>query len=155
MNTNRSITVDLPTLTATEDLARMYACLAEIGDVITLQGDLGTGKTTFARAFIQAWMQKSCQVPSPTFTLVQLYERKEQTLYHFDLYRLDSVLEVIELGLEEALHTGLTLIEWPERLEGMALSNHLKLEFSFLSTQQSRKVVLTPDTKWQERVILK
>ncbi len=152
MNTDTLLTIDLPNLESTERLAQTLVPLVAIGDVITLRGDLGAGKTTFARAFIQAWMQKECEVPSPTFTLVQLYEKGEQTLYHCDLYRLKSVQEVIELGLEEALYTGISLIEWPERLEDMELTNNLQLDFSYLSNQQGRKLVLTPDCKWKERL---
>lgn len=152
--TGSSLTIKLPNLEATECLARTIVPLAEVGDVITLQGDLGAGKTAFARAFIQSWMQKDCEVPSPTFTLVQCYEKAGQTLYHFDLYRLKVVQEIIELGLEEALHTGVTLIEWPERLQGMELSNHLQIQLEFEEGSEVRKATILADRSWQDRMKL-
>ncbi len=152
MSVDISTMIELPTLEATESFARTLAPLAAIGDVITLQGDLGAGKTTFARAFIQSWMQESCEVPSPTFTLVQLYEKNGQTLYHFDLYRLKSVHEVVELGLEEALYTGICLIEWPELLQGMALSNHLQIRLEFQENSKGRKVTICGDLSWHNRL---
>ncbi len=133
------ISIDLPSLEATQQLAEQMATDIQVGDVITLRGTLGAGKTTFARAFIQAWLGAPCTVPSPTFTLVQIYEKAEQTLYHFDLYRLNSIEEVLELGIEEALYTGITLIEWPERLLNMPLENPWQITFEFAHDPASRK----------------
>ena len=100
---------------ATGSLAASLAVLARPGDVIGLSGDLGTGKTSFARAFIAA-RAALCgapeeEVPSPTFTLVQTYEMAGETIWHFDLYRLDRAEDAYELGIEEAFADGLCLIE--------------------------------------------
>ncbi len=101
------------------------------GDVVFLKGTLGVGKSFFARSFIRALAKNpKLEVPSPTFTLVQIYEDLKIPVWHFDLYRLESSDEVFEIGLDEALSEGISLIEWPERIEGISLSNLLTLEIS-------------------------
>jgi len=109
-----------PGLAGTRRFASRMAARARPGDVIGLCGPLGAGKTTFARAFITEIARLSGahadEVPSPTFTLVQIYEFARATVYHFDLYRLARPEEAWELGIEEAFADGVTLIEWPERL---------------------------------------
>jgi len=116
----------LPDLAATEALGRALARLLRPGDVVALHGDLGAGKTALARALIRALpgAPGACgdaaaeEVPSPTFTLVQTYDREPAPVWHFDLYRLEDAAEVDELGFSEALAGGISLIEWPERLGG-------------------------------------
>ena len=88
-------------------------------DVIALRGDLGAGKTVFARAFIRARTRPDEEVPSPTFTLVQVYEpagRADAAIWHFDLFRLATAEDALELGIEDAFGGAISLIEWPERL---------------------------------------
>ncbi|MET3599673.1 tRNA (adenosine(37)-N6)-threonylcarbamoyltransferase complex ATPase subunit type 1 TsaE [Martelella mangrovi] len=107
----------LPDEAATIAFAEKLAPLLTTGDCLALSGDLGMGKSTFARALIRARLgEPSLDVPSPTFTLVQLYDGAPP-LYHFDLYRLSDPDELIELGFDEALDEGISLIEWPERGE--------------------------------------
>lgn len=90
------------------------------GLIIGLSGDLGMGKSVFARAFIRHVLgDDALNVPSPTFTLVQYYDAPFGALYHYDLYRLEDPEEVYELGWEESLAEGVSLVEWPERLMGM------------------------------------
>lgn len=100
---------------ATAALAAKLAGIAEPGDVIVLIGDLGAGKTSFARAFVTA-KGGDGEVPSPTFTLVQLYELADGDVYHFDLYRLEEAEEIFELGIEDAMSDSISLIEWPDRM---------------------------------------
>lgn len=106
--------------TALAYLAQAIASFAHVGDLIALQGDLGAGKTTFARAFIRSLVGNADEeIPSPTFTLVQTYETPRLPIAHFDLYRLADPQELTELGLDDTLNNSVTLVEWPERADGL------------------------------------
>ena len=119
--------MSLPDERATEALGATLAGRLRIGDVVGLKGDLGAGKTTLARAIIRAAAgDPELIVPSPTFTLVEVYETPRGAFWHFDLYRLEAADQVYELGWEEALAEGITLVEWPERL-GRLLPQHLSV----------------------------
>jgi tRNA threonylcarbamoyladenosine biosynthesis protein TsaE len=113
--------------TATEALGATLAARLKPGDVVGLKGELGAGKTTLARAILRAAAgDPDLIVPSPTFTLVEVYETRRGTFWHFDLYRLETPEQVFELGWEEARAEGIALIEWPERL-GALLPRHLSV----------------------------
>jgi tRNA threonylcarbamoyl adenosine modification protein YjeE len=103
----------LPDLSATARLGKAIAGALKPGDAVALWGELGAGKTTLARAILQA-LGVTEEVPSPTFTLVQSYDTLPPVA-HFDLYRLKSAREMEELGFEDALADGAVLVEWPER----------------------------------------
>ena len=154
-----TIGFELPDEAATASLAKGLAALARPGDVIALFGTLGSGKTTFARAFINALpapegtdLAAPEEVPSPTFTLLQAYERAPATVWHFDLYRLTRSEEVYELGFEEALVDGIVLIEWPQRLGPLLPAERLELCFDFAEHQEARQVVLTGTGAWVHRL---
>jgi tRNA threonylcarbamoyladenosine biosynthesis protein TsaE len=113
--------------TATAALGATLAQRLRPGDVVGLYGELGSGKTTLARAILRAASGKpDLIVPSPTFTLVEVYETERGTFWHFDLYRLEASEQVYELGWEDALAEGIVLIEWPQRL-GALLPKHLSV----------------------------
>ncbi len=137
----------LPDEAATAALARRISGLARAGDVIALTGDLGAGKTFFARAFIG-----EADVPSPTFTLVQIYERPPGSpgpcIWHFDLYRLKQAREAIELDIEDAFAEGVSLIEWPERLGPLLPAERLDVALDFLPDPQARRVTLAGTGRW-------
>src|SRR4029077_12606492 len=133
--------VDLPDDAATAAFAARISALAEIGDVIALSGDLGSGKTTFARAFIRA-RGGTEEVPSPTFTLVQIYELGPTVIWHFALYRLKSSDEAWELGIEDAFTEGISLIEWPERLGPLLPGYRLEITFLFAERPEARRAVI-------------
>jgi tRNA threonylcarbamoyladenosine biosynthesis protein TsaE len=143
--------VDLPNEAATAAFAARISALAARGDIIALKGDLGAGKTTFARGFIRA---RGCEeeVPSPTFTLVQVYELTAAEIWHFDLYRLKSPEEAWELDIEEAFAEGISLIEWPERLGPLLPRRRLEIEFLFGDQPEARRVVLDAGEDWQKRL---
>ncbi|MET4698478.1 tRNA threonylcarbamoyladenosine biosynthesis protein TsaE [Constrictibacter sp. MBR-5] len=128
---------------ATAALAETLAKAARPGDVIALRGDLGAGKTAFARAFIRAREVMSggagaTEVPSPTFTLVQTYQMPIGDVWHFDLYRLDRSADAYELGLDEAMAEGIVLIEWPERLGSLLPADRLDLALRFGAGEDAR-----------------
>ncbi len=121
---------------ATIAAAAALAPYLRTGQTLLLQGDLGAGKSTFARALIRALpladgsLAPDEIVPSPTFTLLQTYDRALGPVYHFDLYRLSDPEEVWELGWEEAQAEGLSLIEWPQRLGPLRPKGALSLSLS-------------------------
>jgi tRNA threonylcarbamoyladenosine biosynthesis protein TsaE len=145
------IAIELSDEAATGALAAVVAALSERGDIIALKGELGAGKTTFARAFIRA-LGAGDEVPSPTFTLVQLYHAGAVAIWHFDLYRLQSPEEIWELGIEEALADGITLIEWPERIGDLAPDSRLEIAIDFAEPANARCARLTGGAAWQARL---
>lgn len=134
--------VELPDVAATQALGARLAAQSRAGDVLALWGDLGSGKTTLARGFLHA-LGHAGEVPSPTFTLVQVYELPRLTVWHFDLYRLTRAAEAWELGLEDALADGVSLIEWPERLGALLPPDRLDVALS-MAEGDTRRARLTP-----------
>ncbi len=105
------------TIAAAQTLARRLWTTGTGPKTLLLRGNLGAGKSVFARALIRELMSdEALEVPSPTFTLVQTYNAPSGPINHFDLYRLKDPDEIFELGWEEAVSEGLTIVEWPERL---------------------------------------
>src|SRR5690242_5056225 len=147
------IVVDLPDETATAALAARIAAMATPGDIIALKGDLGTGKTAFARAFIRAWVNQE-EVPSPTFTLVQVYDVGPTAIWHFDLYRIRAPEDAWELGIEDAFVEGISLIEWPERLGPLLPDRRLELNFAFGDDPGARRIAVDPGKGWQARLAM-
>jgi len=149
----RDVLLDLPDESATAGLAARLAGRARQGDVIGLQGALGSGKTSFARAFIRALGEGDEEVPSPTFTLVEIYAfAGKPPVWHFDLYRLDSPEEAWELGIEEAWSEGISLIEWPERLGPLLPAEHLMLALAEGGSPGARMARLTATAAWAGRL---
>jgi tRNA threonylcarbamoyladenosine biosynthesis protein TsaE len=136
-----AFSMPLPTEQATEALGATLAARLKPGDVVGLKGDLGAGKTTLARAIIRAAAaDPALIVPSPTFTLVEVYDTPRGAYWHFDLYRLDEPQQVYELGWEDALAEGIVLLEWPERL-GRLLPKHLSVTLE-LASDDGRRAIL-------------
>jgi tRNA threonylcarbamoyladenosine biosynthesis protein TsaE len=119
--------LSLPDLSATEALGRRLASVAKAGDCILLEGPLGAGKTALARAFLRAAAaDEAMEVPSPSFTLVQIYDTKIGQVFHYDLWRLDGPDSVTELDWEDALDA-IVLVEWPERLGALRPADALTI----------------------------
>ncbi len=116
MTVPTTFSLALPNETATAHLMADLALLIGPGDVITLSGDLGAGKTAAARALIRYLAgDDALEVPSPTFTLVQAYDLPPFPLLHADLYRVNDAAELEEIGLSPLPEGTVALIEWPER----------------------------------------
>ncbi len=132
------------TAAAGADLARP----ARPGDVITLSGPLGVGKTALARGFI-AGLGHDGEVPSPSFAIIQPYEDIEPAVWHVDLYRIENAAEIEELGLDAAADAVL-LIEWPERAGARAWPGALRLSLEF---GQDGERILTAEVppSWEGR----
>ncbi|MEI8394447.1 MAG: tRNA (adenosine(37)-N6)-threonylcarbamoyltransferase complex ATPase subunit type 1 TsaE [Rhodospirillaceae bacterium] len=141
------ISLILPDEAATERLAASLAPLLRSGDVLTLKGDLGAGKTALARALIRCLADNPDEeVPSPTFTLVQGYETVAGPVRHFDLYRLSGPDDVIELGWDDALVESIVLVEWPDRLGSALPPGRLEITLTPAPEEggaEARRVTLT------------
>lgn len=121
------VTLDLPDQSATEALAARLAARARPGDCILLEGPLGAGKSTFARAFLRAAAgDAALEVPSPSFTLVQSYETALGEIYHYDLWRLEGPDALAELDWDDALNA-IVLVEWPDRLGALRPADALTI----------------------------
>jgi len=149
------IVVELPDEAATAALAARVASLGRPGDVIALKGELGAGKTSFARAFIRARGSAEA-VPSPTFTLVQIYDVGDAAIWHFDCYRLRHPEDAWELAIEDAFNEGISLIEWPERLGPLVPPRRLEITLSAGPTPVARRAMIDPGAEpgadWASRV---
>jgi tRNA threonylcarbamoyladenosine biosynthesis protein TsaE len=141
----------LPDVAATEALGRALAPLLREGDVVALFGDLGMGKTSFARGVLAA-LGLSGEAPSPTFAIVQPYAPPEVSLPvgHVDLYRLDDPGDAEELGLDELLEDGALLVEWPERLGDALWPHALRLSFA-AGPDGGRRLTWAAPTAWEGR----
>ncbi|MBL8661079.1 MAG: tRNA (adenosine(37)-N6)-threonylcarbamoyltransferase complex ATPase subunit type 1 TsaE [Rhodospirillales bacterium] len=149
-------TLPLADENATNALAARVAMIARPGDVLALWGGLGVGKTFFARAFIRARVGAPVEVPSPTFTLVQTYEGAKPVaadIFHFDLFRIDAAEEALELGIEDAFASAISLIEWPDRLGPFLPSQRLDVVLADVpAAAMARQLTLTGHGDWQQRL---
>lgn len=148
-----SITIPLADADETAALGVRFADILRIGDVVLLHGQIGAGKTHFARAIIQERLKSVGlheDVPSPTFTLVQVYSIEEMEIWHADLYRLSNACEVDELGLVEAFETAACLVEWPDRLGDLTPQTALDIRFALHG--EGRLVTFQGDDNWASRL---
>ena len=136
---------------ATLALGKALGALLSVGDVVCLHGDLGAGKTTLARGAVEAWMGAPHETPSPTFTIMQLYEGPRGELAHMDLYRLRGEQDLEEAGVVDALQAGPCLIEWPERLG--AWTPDERLDVFLEQAGAGRRAVLKPHGAWRDRLV--
>jgi len=128
---------------ATDSLARAIAPRLRPSDVVGLVGGLGAGKSHFARSLILSRLNEAGrdeEVPSPSFTLVQTYEAGGVDIWHADLYRLGSMDEIGELGLEDAFGRAICIVEWADRLGSAAPSRMLTLTLDFDGDDDARRV---------------
>ena len=133
---------------ATERLGSELAAMLRPGDVVTLSGPLGVGKTALARAVIRSLGHKG-DVPSPSFAIVQPYEELDPPIWHVDLFRIEEAGELEELGLDSAGESVL-IVEWPERAGDTAWPEALRLTLDFEQGGARRLTAMVPPA-WQDR----
>ncbi len=137
-------------------LAARLAPFLQTGDIIAFIGNLGTGKTEFCRSIIHA-LGYNEDVPSPTFNLVQVYEpemndQEKPAVWHMDLYRLEDENDVFELGIEDAFDSGITLIEWPEKMGKFLPPEHLKIHLELGDNENARLATFSGSEYWQKKL---
>ena len=133
-----------------KNFAAKLAKVAKLGDIITLSGNLGVGKTSFSQFFIRSLTDEDVEVTSPTFNLLHVYSLKTLQIWHFDLYRLKNKQEIYELGIEDAFDNGVSLIEWPEIIKDSLPKNRLDLELAFSRPDDARIINWKGSIKWAE-----
>jgi tRNA threonylcarbamoyladenosine biosynthesis protein TsaE len=133
------ITLSLNSPDQTAAFARALGAQLRAGDTVLLSGDVGAGKTHLARALIQSLLAAHEDVPSPTFTLVQVYDSDAGSeIWHADLYRLSDPSEIEELGLTDAMEHAICLIEWPDRLGDLRPDDALDITLTATDVEDHR-----------------
>jgi tRNA threonylcarbamoyladenosine biosynthesis protein TsaE len=140
--------IPLAGLPGTQALGARIATGLRAGDAVALEGDLGAGKTTLARAILEG-LGVTEDVPSPTFTLVQQYETPKLAVRHYDFYRIEEPSELNELGLDEALDEGAVLIEWPEKAPDALPPDALHIKLTIVG-DRSRNAHIEGPSRWSE-----
>jgi tRNA threonylcarbamoyladenosine biosynthesis protein TsaE len=148
-----SLRINLPNIEATAETAARFGKILSPGDTLLLHGEIGSGKTFFARALIQSLQDVAEDVPSPTFTLVQSYETSKGEVVHADLYRLTTPDEATELGFADAIHSAIVLIEWPDRLGSDTPAEALHLQFEAGAGETERVLTINiPNPAWRDKL---
>ena len=132
--------------------ATRIAFLAKKGDVLGLNGTLGAGKSFFAAAFINSLLNHKINVTSPTFNLLYTYSTNNVEIYHFDLYRLKKEEDLYNIGIEDSIINGISLIEWPNLAKSLITKNFLDIEIK-IDGEQERIIILKPDLTWKNRLL--
>jgi len=149
----RTIRINLASPDETTRLSRWLGARLEAGDTVLLEGPIGAGKSHFCRDLIQsrlAALGRTEDVPSPTFTLVQVYDAGPVEIWHADLYRLTGPEEVLELGLDEAFESAICLVEWPDRLGDARPSGALTLTLAAGPNDEAREAsVRASSLRWE------
>jgi tRNA threonylcarbamoyl adenosine modification protein YjeE len=134
---------------ALQAVAIQLAKQAKKGDIFFLKGTLGAGKTTFSKYFIQEFLEKNISITSPTFTLMNMYEKDEGNrsiveVCHCDFYRLETLEDIYELGFFDGMNRRITLVEWPELLDSVSLKQRHVLSLSMDEHTTRRTLTLEP-----------
>ena len=126
----------------TKNIAKEYASKLDAGSIVLLEGDLGAGKTAFVKGVVEAFGDNANEVTSPTFTIVNQYSYGDNVIYHFDLYRIESVDELYNIGIEEYFYSGaICFVEWPERAPELFDDTCKKIEI-LKKGDSSREIII-------------
>ena len=137
------------TLQDTQNWAYNFSSKLKKFDIVAIKGNLGVGKTVLARSIIQYFCGVDTLVPSPTFTMLQIYDVSNFSIWHFDLYKLNSIFQIEELGINDAFNQGISIIEWPEVILNILPKNtyilNMKLdldsEIRYLEITRSNNII--------------
>lgn len=136
----------------TRRLGMRMGTLLSRGDVLYLEGDLGSGKTTFVQGLTKGWGSVDT-VSSPSFILVNQYRRPDGNLmYHMDAYRLDSEAEAIDLDLDAMLAGGILVVEWADRIRQALPKDNLQISFSWVNDEQ-RNLLFLPNGEHYKKLL--
>ena len=145
--------MQLKSLEDTQSFSKNISKIISGGDIIFLYGEIGVGKTTFVRFFINSLESKNkiknSEVLSPTFNIVYDYDVGNLKILHYDLYRLKNYKDISQLGMFETLKDHITIVEWPELIESKP-KNRIDILFKYSKLMDSRKVEITGFGKWKD-----
>ena len=143
----------LKSLEDTENFSKNISKIINMGDIIFLYGEIGVGKTTFVRFFINHLENKNgitnSDVLSPTFNIVYDYDIGNKKIFHYDLYRLKNYKEISQLGIFETSSTSIKIVEWPELIKSKP-KDRIDIKFQYLKLENSRKINITGFGKWKD-----
>lgn len=141
--------IELPDLAASDALGALIASKLKAGDVVALSGDLGTGKTTLARAIL-AGCGHAGEVPSPTYTIIETYDELHIPVVHADFYRLEHPSEAAEIGLDDYRQDAVLIAEWPDHAGGFSYETNC-LSITLKKVGEGREAIVEPGEGWQSR----
>ena len=145
--------MQLKSLEATQNFSKNISKIIKAGDIIFLYGEIGVGKTTFVRFFINSLESKNgiknSDVLSPTFNIVYDYDVKDIKILHYDLYRLKNYRDISQLGMFESSKSYIKIVEWPELIESKP-KDRIDILFQYSKSNNSRKVEITGFGKWKD-----
>ena len=133
----------------TKNIAEILYKISKKGDIFGLSGDIGSGKTTFARYFIKKG-SKTKIVPSPSYNIYFKYDTKKSAIYHLDAWRLNDAKEILNLGIIEHLEESILIVEWPENINKFLPSNMLTINFTI--NKKNRSLFLLGNEEWKKRI---
>lgn len=147
----KEIKIELDGIKETKHFLKNISKYLSLGDVVTFSGNLGAGKTTFIKCLIESIAGEDIEVTSPTFNLLHVYKLDMMEIWHFDLYRLKTLSEVYELGIEDAFVDAVSFIEWPELINSILPKERLEIKIDFSNEDSSKRIVtLKGFSKWKD-----
>ena len=145
--------MQLNSLEDTQNFSKNISKIISAGDIVFLYGEIGVGKTTFVRFFINHLENrnriKNSEVLSPTFNILYDYKVGNIKILHYDLYRLKNYKDISQLGMFETSNDGIKIVEWPELIESKP-KDRVDIQFQYSKLKDSRKVEIIGFGKWKE-----